>query len=337
MQRPPVTISVTFVQGLLSGLQARGVPYDEFATDAGIAPELLTRPGARVSAPQYVALLRVLTERLDDEFFGFLSRPFKRGSSALMIRSAMGAPTVETAMRRVARTFRLLQDDVVLETVREGGMAGWAMRFTDPSIARPNFLHEYLLRGFWRVLSWLAGGQLPVVRFDFAFPSPPYTEDYGKIFPAPLHFGRHQSAFWFDGARLRLPVRRDEAALHAFLAESEAQIVVPPRGDEIGARVRSYLLQTQAAWPDLSTAAGALHISAATLQRYLAKEGTSFQTLKDELRRDIAILRLNTSTVPLSTVASELGFADAAAFQRAFKGWTGTAPGIYRRGEDQSA
>jgi AraC-like DNA-binding protein len=73
-------------------------------------------------------------------------------------------------------------------------------------------------------------------------------------------------------------------------------------------------------------------MSTSTLQRRLASEGSSFQSLKDELRRDTAIVRLHTSTVPLATLADELGFADSAAFQRAFKGWTGSAPGAYRRG-----
>ena len=73
-------------------------------------------------------------------------------------------------------------------------------------------------------------------------------------------------------------------------------------------------------------------MAASTLQRRLAADGTSFQALKDELRRDLAIVRLNTSTVPLAALADELGFADSAAFQRAFKSWTGSAPGAYRRG-----
>ena len=60
--------------------------------------------------------------------------------------------------------------------------------------------------------------------------------------------------------------------------------------------------------------------------------GASFQSLKDELRRDLAILHLHTSATPLSKLADALGFADSAAFQRAFKGWTGSAPGVYRRG-----
>ena len=73
-------------------------------------------------------------------------------------------------------------------------------------------------------------------------------------------------------------------------------------------------------------------MSNSTLQKHLANEGTSFQSLKDTLRRDIAVVRLNTSSVSLAALADELGFADSAAFQRAFKSWTGSAPGNYRRG-----
>ncbi len=333
MLHPPVTISIAFVRGMLSGVQARGLPCDAFLADAGIAPELLQQASARVTADQYVALFRLLTDRLDDDFLGFLSRPLKRGSFALIARSAVSAANLEVAMRRIARTVRLLQDDVVLEPVREGALAGLALRFTDPSVERPAFLHEMLLRVIWRLLVWLVGGRLPAARFDFAFESPSYAGSYGKIFPAPLNFGRHQSAFWFDATRLRDPVRRDEAALRAFLADAQANVIVPRRSDDVvSARVRSHLQQTQPAWPDLAATAEAMHMATSTLQRRLASEGTSFQSLKDELRRDIAVVRLNTSLVPLATLACELGFADSAAFQRAFKGWTGSAPGAYRRG-----
>lgn len=105
------------------------------------------------------------------------------------------------------------------------------------------------------------------------------------------------------------------------------------REEMTSARVRGHLQHTQPGWPDLAATADALHMSVSTLQRRLATEGTSFQALKDELRRDIAIVRLNTSKVPLAALAQEPGFTDSAAFQRAFKGWTGSAPGTYRRGD----
>ncbi|MBA5638621.1 AraC family transcriptional regulator [Duganella sp. LX20W] len=328
----PATVPIALVHGMLAGVRARGKPCDACLADAGIPPALLAEAGARVTATQYIALYRALIERLDDESLGFLSRPLKRGSFALMARSALGAADLETAMRRVARTFRLVQDDVLVEPVRDGGLAGLALRFLSPATARPAFLDEMLLRVFWRLFAWLAGGQLPAARFDFAFACPPHIESYDKVFPAPVRFGLPQSACWFDAARLQSPVRRDEAALRVFLADAQAHIILPRRGEEsASARVRAHLQATQPAWSDLAATAAALHMAPSTLQRRLAGEGTSFQALKDELRRDLAIERLHTSTVALAALAQELGFTDSAAFQRAFKGWTGSPPGAYRR------
>jgi len=332
MLHPPVTIPIALVHGMVSGVQRLGLPVDPFLVDAGIAPELLDEANARVTADQYVALFALLIERLDDDCIGLLARPFKRGSFAMMGRAGVSAPTLAVAIRRIAHTFRLLQDEIVLESLRDGALAGVSLRFIDPASAKPMFLHELLLRGVWRLLAWLVGGQLPAARFHFAFERPPHAESYAKVFPAPPHFGMPQTTLWFDAARLADPVRRDEAALRAFMAVSLSQIIVPRRDDGITARVRSHLQQTQPAWPDLVATASALHVSTSTMQRHLAGEGTSFQALKDELRRDLAIARLNTSTVALASLADELGFANSAAFQRAFKCWTGSAPGAYRRG-----
>jgi AraC-like DNA-binding protein len=331
VRHPPITVSIAFVRGMLAGVRSRGLPYEPFLVSAGIALELLDQPSARVTAEQYVTLFTELTDQLDDEFLGFLSRQLRRGSFALILRSALGAETLDVAMRRVTRTFGLLQDDVTLELVQEGRLAGLAVRFTASLANQPNFFHELLLRVFWRVLAWLRGGSLPVERFDFAFESPPYAGNYGRVFPAPLRFGTACSAFWFDASNLDSAVRRDEAAMRKFITEMQANVVVPRGTDEVIARVREHLHGSQPMWPDLTATADALAMSASTLQRRLATEGTSFQTLKDDLRRDIAIFRLNTSAVPLVALAEELGFANSAAFQRAFKNWTGSAPGTYRR------
>lgn len=326
-----VTIPIVLVKSVLGGVSSRGEACYPYLADAGIAPELLDQPAARVTADQYAALMRSLMERLGDEALGFLSRRLKHGTFLLMVRAALGAPDLEHAIRRVAHTFELVQDDVSLELVRDRDLAGVALRFTEPD-TRPAFLDELLMRVFWRLFAWLTGGRLPAARFDFAFACPPYVASYARAFPAALNFEREQSAFWFDAAQLRAPIRQNEATLRMFIAGMPANILVPRRGPRTtGARVLAHLQETVPGWPDLVATADALHMSSSTLQRRLAAEGTSFQALKDELRRDMAIVRLATGTVPVTDLALELGFSDSAVFQRAFKSWTGCTPGQYRR------
>lgn len=332
---PPMTVSVAFVRSCLSGLSPQGDRCVKWLQAVGIDPALSADNRARVTLAQYSALLRLMSDECDDELLGLLPRRSKRGSFALQVRSAIGPHTLEVAIRHVVHTFRLLHDEIELVLLREDGLAGLALRVSAVGAAHP-FLQELLLRVYWRLLAWLVGGQLPPVRFDFAFARPAHADGYARIFPAPWRFEAPISALWFEESRLWMPVRRDEAALRTFVSNGLVNVIVPTRDAGVAGRVRVYLQQTQPTWPDLEHTANALHMSASSLQRHLASENTSFQELKDQLRRDIAIFRLNTSSVPLATLASELGFAEAAAFQRAFKSWTGCAPGVYRRGGGQA-
>lgn len=335
--RAPITIPIAAVRGMLSGvLRSQTVDWvADLMTEAGIASELLETAGARVTGEQYVALFRLLMDRLDDECMGLMSRPLRRGSFVLVARSAVQAPTVAVALRRITRGFDLLLGDLSCEAVVEGSLTGISLRPRPGVTQRHNFSHELLLRVCWRLLAWLHGGKLAPDHFDFWFERPDYADIYAPIFPGSLRFGQPCSVAWFSSRALAAPVRRDAAALQAFLAHSPANLVLPfvderPTRARINALLRAGAARTTG-WPDLQGAAQAVNMAVSTLQRRLAVEGTSFQDLKDQLRRDIAIVRLCTSAVTLTTLAAELGFSDSASFQRAFKTWTGSPPGAYRR------
>ncbi|MEU1025768.1 helix-turn-helix domain-containing protein, partial [Streptomyces sp. NPDC005904] len=66
------------------------------------------------------------------------------------------------------------------------------------------------------------------------------------------------------------------------------------------------------------------------LRRRLAEEDTSYQRLKDAVRRDAAIAGLVEGHEPIADLAARLGFSEDTAFHRAFRRWTGTTPGAYR-------
>ena len=71
-------------------------------------------------------------------------------------------------------------------------------------------------------------------------------------------------------------------------------------------------------------------LSRQTLYRRLKAEAVTFEQLLDELRHRLALRLLREQHLPVKQAAWRLGFSDPAAFSRAFKRWTGTAPSIAR-------
>lgn len=76
--------------------------------------------------------------------------------------------------------------------------------------------------------------------------------------------------------------------------------------------------------------AKALGVHARTLQRRLRDEGTSFEKIKDDARREWAESLLVQPSVSLSQIALMLGYADSSAFSRSCRRWLGEAPRTYR-------
>jgi AraC-like DNA-binding protein len=73
-----------------------------------------------------------------------------------------------------------------------------------------------------------------------------------------------------------------------------------------------------------------LSISESTLQRKLAKEGTKFQQLLDQIRYRLALEYLQTTDLPIAEIAALLDYDNPANFRKAFKRWSSTTPSQIR-------
>jgi AraC-like DNA-binding protein len=71
-------------------------------------------------------------------------------------------------------------------------------------------------------------------------------------------------------------------------------------------------------------------MSERTFQRHLAEEGTTYSDLLADVRRGETLRRLRHRNVTIATIATDLGYSDQATFTRAFRRWTGVAPGEFR-------
>jgi len=73
-----------------------------------------------------------------------------------------------------------------------------------------------------------------------------------------------------------------------------------------------------------------LGLSRQTLYRRLKAEEITFEQLLDDLRHKLALKLLRDEHMAVKQAAWRLGFSDPAAFSRAFKRWTGSAPSFAR-------
>ena len=71
-------------------------------------------------------------------------------------------------------------------------------------------------------------------------------------------------------------------------------------------------------------------MSERTLQRRLAEEGSSYQQLLTDTRRQLAERHLAEGRLPATEIAILLGYSEPSVFFRAFRQWTGLTPGEYR-------
>jgi AraC-like DNA-binding protein len=73
-----------------------------------------------------------------------------------------------------------------------------------------------------------------------------------------------------------------------------------------------------------------MRMPASTLRRRLRTEGQSYQAIKDEIRRTLAIDQLLHTPKSVGEISADLGFLEPSAFHRAFRKWTLKSPGEYR-------
>ena len=116
------------------------------------------------------------------------------------------------------------------------------------------------------------------------------------------------------------------------VATSYIESQFPARGQMISRRVRSFILrQLGQEGCTHEQAARVLGMHPRTLQRRLRDEDTTFEKLRDTIRRDVALQYLAQPQIPLIRIAGLLGYSEQSVLTRSCYRWFSTAPHQLRR------
>lgn len=285
----------------------------------------------RVTLDQIVCLYQLAAIETGDEMMGLWSRPIRPRALQHLLTSVRDATSLASALFRFSTFWNLLLDDyqfALIET--DTGLALRLMPQGNKTAQR--FGHMLILKLAHGLLSWLARHEVRVEGVSFAFERPEFEEDYAIIFPAPVRFNQPATSIYFSYDVLGSVQARSSADMDRFLENAPRDwIFTRSQQHTQSLRVRTYLSQTDWDSTNLTGAARAMHMTPRTLIRKLEADGTTFQAIKDALRRDIAIRHLQTGQYSIEAIAHEVGFSSAANFHKAFQRWTGNTPSSYRR------
>ena len=96
-------------------------------------------------------------------------------------------------------------------------------------------------------------------------------------------------------------------------------------------KVQKFLLNNGPGFSTEEDAARELFVSKRTLARKLAKEGTGFRKIRDELLAEQAKRYVKETNLSIDAIASMLNYHDSASFRRAFKRWFSATPDGFRK------
>ena len=315
----------------MQGALRRGMNEAALLHQAGISPLLLDSALSRITVPQYARLLKLLRRVTRDELWGLCAQPLPVGSFAQIVRHSLRARSLGEAMRMGFTSYHLLLGQFVPRLQVQADVASVRMVTRgerDAALAYAERVFGYFCYG---VICWLVARRVPMLQVSYVGPSG--VTDAEQLFLAPVQLDMSYSGFDFDAKWLELPIVQSSSSLQEFLRASPAVLITKYRDqNHLADRVRRLLRRRLAGpLPDLAEAARLLAMSEPTLRRHLRQEGSSFQQIKDELRRDAAIALLANPALSLLDIGLRLGFSEASTFHRAFKAWTGVAPGVYRQ------
>lgn len=329
--------SVPAVWQYLRMAESLGVEYGTCLAQAGIDAARLQDSNQRVPGAALERLLACLIPRSDDLFFGLHTSAFIQPASySVLGYIAMNCATVGEALACIP-LYEKIVGDMGVTTVRPRGQdvqVEWRCNFANALVRR--HVIENVLASWTRYTRWMSGvaDESPlVVMFEHAAPSDMAAlQEYARVFNAEIRFSQPCSALIVSQRQLSFPiVQADPHLLQTLLQHATEVLGRIDQHESFTLKVKNLLrLQLKDALPRKETIASQLHMTARTLQRRLSEEGTTFQELLNELRRELAQYYLEQTTLGIDEIGVRLGFAESRSFHRSFKQWTGMTPGQYR-------
>ncbi|RJP96368.1 MAG: AraC family transcriptional regulator [Desulfobacteraceae bacterium] len=333
--KPTVSKALLHVLAKLS--EKRGIHFDKICEAAGVRAAVLSKSDERISAEQFLRTWDLAEQAAEDKNFGLhfgseLAGNYLGGN--ILINLMANSATIGNVLKIFCK-YHLLMEDAVLPkmAIDDHAVVIWWELFI-PGVAIPRQYAEAVLCASTEILRAVSENHLNPETVSFTHSPPDDIREHEVIFRTRLLFDQPENALTISRENFDRPIllasRELFDALEPFAEKRLHQMYFPGSwSDKV--RQEVYSLLSRGEIPNIETIAVNLASGSRTLQMKLRREDTTFTQLLDQIRKKTALAYLNDPEVSICDIALLLGFSEQSAFNHAFKRWTGTTPGKYKK------
>ena len=299
-----------------------------------VALDVIDRPGLHTPLQKYLAYFELASQLTGDDNFGLnLGSRTRAERSGIPGHLVLNARRFRDALSDLAWSMPTLVGGVSAQLAesRDPPALLWSLPAdAGPAVQFTGHANAY----FVRMMQAHRGKPWRPQRVVTTIPYPIRPQRYRAVFGCPVIFDAPVNAIEVTQADLRTERPGVNPHLHTLLTSLARMLMdkMTPADEGLEARTRLALRDgLNLGRVDLAFVAARLGLSPRGVQRALAETGLSFATLRDAERFALATKLLRNRTMSVGEIASRLGYAETAAFSRAFRRYQGANPRSVRR------
>lgn len=315
-------------------LRRAGIEARPLLIRAGLSEEDTGDSLRRVPAAAQARFLECAAEALGDGALGLhLAAAEDPRTIGLVFYLGAAAKNLGEAMELMTRYVSIADECARLNLAPQPDGVALEYKFAGLSRHLLRQQSEFALAMAIKAIRFATGREIGPVRVRFAHVRTSDLKDFVRFFGCPVEFNAPSDHLAFSRETLALPLITANPHLLLTLrpiCEAEVGAANKKAGSlraSVETEVQRLLPQGQA---NIETVAKALGLSARTLSRNLAAEGSAFTEIMDELRHTLALQYLEEPNLPLAEIAWLLGYGTATSFTHAFRRWAGRPPSAVR-------
>lgn len=155
---------------------------------------------------------------------------------------------------------------------------------------------------------------------------------YEEIFKCPVYFNKPHNQFSFASRFLDRSLDQGTEEV-AQMLEHKCSLMLREKKNynELIHRIREILMRNLGESTKIQDIASALNVSERTLRRRLTELDTTFKEIVIDFRIDMATEYLESTELPVGTIAQFVGYSDTGSFHRVFRNRMSMTPDQYRQ------